>query len=566
MTFSIKTPRTAGKRATAIVCYAPAFALVAVLVFFRIWTAASPLWHDETLNVISVWGIYGFGSMKHLWDIFGYNRDNNHLLMSAYFWAIGPGHSYFVFRLPSFVAGLVILPLGYWAFRRICGKQAAIIFGLLTLASSDFMQLASEARGYLLAAVFVVAAFGCCERMLEKPSRRWALGFWAASIAAILAHLSGVIVYGALAIWSGSLFFRQALKNGIRREAALILALAIAAAATLIADVILFNSQGELGIAPTFNGIYNHAWIIDALWVVGAAGVLGLAIFTFVFHRTLRKATKLSPLEIVILMNLPIIWAGLLLFHLFYQKLLVYCWAYRMSPADFASDFMTGVFNAPAIPIVEAAVALVIVILALIGLVHIARRSSAWIFFVILTVLAAAMIASEIHRTIVQPRYVFVAIVFLLLLVARGLAVIAEWQPAGKFLSYAIIAIFMISAVPKSLAMLPQGTGYAEAVRSIGNHSVSFDDANVTDPTIFCFYAANEGTHPIFSDDPFAKPQPRCPDFFIIPAPEAVDSFSLTSKMEVSTPDTIERNGERFSLFEVFPGGGKCWPWALYKR
>jgi hypothetical protein len=136
------SPLTTG-RVLALCCYV---AIAISLIWTRFASIRASLWHDEiyTVEHFIVGGPASF---------FGHYNPNDHILFSALAWLTvhltGLGDS--AYRLCSvlpFIAGVVLATA--W-LRRRAGTAVAILFALLSTASTQLLVLSTEARGYGLA-------------------------------------------------------------------------------------------------------------------------------------------------------------------------------------------------------------------------------------------------------------------------------------------------------------------------------------------------------------------------------------------------------------------------------
>ncbi len=162
----------------------------------RVWAARGDLWLDE------VWSLSLAEQSEHASEIFTrHHLDNNHYLITLWMYFLGSQASWFVYRIPSLIAGIgTILLAGRFARRwGFIESQTAIV---LTSASYVLIVYASEARGYALAGFFALAAFLALDRYLEGRRLWAALGFSLAVVLGFLSHLTFAHFYLGAAVWS----------------------------------------------------------------------------------------------------------------------------------------------------------------------------------------------------------------------------------------------------------------------------------------------------------------------------------------------------------------------------
>ena len=162
----------------------------------RVWAARGDLWLDE------VWSLSLAEQTQHASEVFTrHHLDNNHYLITLWMVVLGSQAPWFVYRIPSLIAGIgTILLAGRFARRwGLVESQTAIV---LTSASYVLIVYASEARGYALAGFFALAAFLALDRYLESRKPWAALTFSLAVVLGFLSHLTFAHFYLGAAVWS----------------------------------------------------------------------------------------------------------------------------------------------------------------------------------------------------------------------------------------------------------------------------------------------------------------------------------------------------------------------------
>jgi hypothetical protein len=154
------------------------------------------LWLDE------IWSIQVARQARSVADFFvTYRTENNHLLNSLWLYLVSGATDAIVFRLPSFAAGVVTVPLAALAGFR-WSRRAGLLAGALVALSSPLVALSTEARGYALALAFALALALVLARHLDAPSPRTAAAFGAFAALGLLSHLLFVHALAGAFAWS----------------------------------------------------------------------------------------------------------------------------------------------------------------------------------------------------------------------------------------------------------------------------------------------------------------------------------------------------------------------------
>jgi len=104
-------------------------------------------------------------------------------------------------RLPSFVAGLSLIPLVYLTGLRTIGRPAALTAAALTALSPFMIYYSSEARSYGLMITLVALSTFAMLKGLEDRRARWWVLYGVASCGAVYSHYTSVFVLGAQLLW-----------------------------------------------------------------------------------------------------------------------------------------------------------------------------------------------------------------------------------------------------------------------------------------------------------------------------------------------------------------------------
>ena len=147
-------------------------AVVAVGVALRMVFSRAPLWNDEIWSLQNLQRIDGIGGV--LW---GLSHDNNHFLNSLWLYFVAPVTAFPpALRGLSILAGVLAIPaMAELGARR--GPAGAIAAALLTACSFFQIVYSVEARGYAVATLCLILAYGQVEKALDTAARaaRWRL-------------------------------------------------------------------------------------------------------------------------------------------------------------------------------------------------------------------------------------------------------------------------------------------------------------------------------------------------------------------------------------------------------
>lgn len=164
----------------------------------RITGSMGELWLDE------LWSLTLVMPLKSAGEVFtGIHQDNNHHLMSLWMWICGPNREWWVYRVPSILAGMGAAV----AAIRIGLRQSratAMIAGVLVSLSYLGVFYSSEARGYAIACCMALVAYDSLELYLRD--RKWLSGevYGLAIVLGMTGNLSYVSVAIALGLWSAA--------------------------------------------------------------------------------------------------------------------------------------------------------------------------------------------------------------------------------------------------------------------------------------------------------------------------------------------------------------------------
>jgi hypothetical protein len=236
--------------ALAICCAAAALRLTGL------W---SDLWLDE------IWSLAATGTFSSIRSVFTTHHEINHHLYSAWLYLVGQDASVWVYRLPSFLAGVAtVFVAGLIGRRR--NDTTALVTMLLVTVSYELVLFSSEARGYSIVILCTLLAYYFLSAQnAGRTEVRSAIGYVIAAITGILAQPIFAGVLAAACVWSAVRLWRT--RTSVVQAATqwtMLQALPIAAAITLyVIDWRYVVAGGGTAIQPwfaTFAG--GFAWAL----------------------------------------------------------------------------------------------------------------------------------------------------------------------------------------------------------------------------------------------------------------------------------------------------------------
>ena len=174
-------------------------ALILLGVGIRLLYLQRPVAFDEG------WTLYEFVRLPTFYQMISdYEEPNNHILHSILVRLADQslGHAPWIFRLPAFISGVLLVPLAYWLGRRFYNPQVALWTAALTATAFRLIDYSVEARGYTLLAL-ICGLLLLNADVLRRPSApRWAWASYAA-LSALGFYTIPIMVYalGAISLW-----------------------------------------------------------------------------------------------------------------------------------------------------------------------------------------------------------------------------------------------------------------------------------------------------------------------------------------------------------------------------
>lgn len=171
--------------------------LSAWALFLRLYAATDNFWLDEIFTYF-----LAMNQVHSVSDIFTGIKVEHQFLVTLGMYLLGDQLNWVWYRLPSVIAGTgTIFLMALAGYRRM--GPAALLFTLaLAAVSYPLVVYSSEARGYAPASFFSLAMFLFMETYWRRGNEAYILGFWVATVLAVLYHPAAVCVYLSLGLWS----------------------------------------------------------------------------------------------------------------------------------------------------------------------------------------------------------------------------------------------------------------------------------------------------------------------------------------------------------------------------
>lgn len=180
----------------------PAVLLIAAANFF--WQLGSPSYFtDEAFSVMH--SLPGFHTLFH--QVVHTETTPYTYFLFLHEWMVRTGsQSEWVTRLPSAIAGVVLVGAVYWMARAFVARWVALAAAALCAISPLIQSYAQETRVYIFLMMALVISVGATVRACQRPERRAALltvGAMTAFLSMWL-HYTAISVLLPLAIWVGT--------------------------------------------------------------------------------------------------------------------------------------------------------------------------------------------------------------------------------------------------------------------------------------------------------------------------------------------------------------------------
>jgi hypothetical protein len=253
----------------------------------RVAGSTGELWVDELCSLALV------TPLKSASQIFiGIHYETNHYLTSLWMWICGAEKDWWVYRVPSILAGMgAALAAVRIGLRR--SRATAFVAGLLMSLSYLAVFYSSEARGYAVACCMTLVGYDCMELYLRDRTWQNAAGYGLAVVLGMLGNLSYVSVAVALGLWSIMVLLWQ---ERTWRSAGQFVALHAAPVALLgalwLVDIrkLVPGAAPQIGIWPVLCETISYAFGLPGN--LRLAGVLVVGVFAFIVWQIARMARE----------------------------------------------------------------------------------------------------------------------------------------------------------------------------------------------------------------------------------------------------------------------------------
>jgi hypothetical protein len=162
----------------------------------RFYASVGDLWLDE------VWSLQTVAARCHSWsDVFtSLHVQNNHYLSTLWFYAMGTGQWFVLYRLPSIIAGVATVALAAHLATRY-SKAASLFTAALTATSYLLVHYASEARGYSMLTMLALLCIVLALSHAKRPTLRTAILLNLTLSLGLLSQLLFAVFAGLLGLW-----------------------------------------------------------------------------------------------------------------------------------------------------------------------------------------------------------------------------------------------------------------------------------------------------------------------------------------------------------------------------
>lgn len=280
-----------------------------------------PVRLDETGTLL----MYGNPDVSLADAVSGYQSPNNHLLNTVamqattrLFGSIDP----WVFRLPAFVAGVLVPPLAYLVARLHHGRPAGLLAAGLTAVSSPLILYSTNARGYAMQAAAALLLFVLAHGLRRAGRPAGWLAWGMTVVLATVALPSSVWVAAVVFVWLlASILVERRGPARARGAADLLVTTAFAGYASFLAYLPIITRNGlaaisgspwyhPLGLAEFLATLPARLAAVLASWQDGMPAVTaailaaGLLVALAVPGRVGRARVPAAPVTVITLAGL----------------------------------------------------------------------------------------------------------------------------------------------------------------------------------------------------------------------------------------------------------------------
>jgi hypothetical protein len=125
------------------------------------------------------------------------------------------GSSELYFRMPSVIAGTLLIFVGYKWVAETFGKSAGLVTGCILAFAPPLVILSVQVRHYITHALFVACSLYCLERALREKSRRWMGYFGVALLLAVLTMYMSIWYIAALGVYAILCFLLEEIPRSV---------------------------------------------------------------------------------------------------------------------------------------------------------------------------------------------------------------------------------------------------------------------------------------------------------------------------------------------------------------
>jgi len=254
----------------------------------RLGAAVGDLWIDEVWSLDNVILARTLANGADWVALFFHTNTHalNTLYMGVIEAALGPDADPFAFRALSVVTGSAAVPVAFAVGRRRSPTEGLIAAAMVAV-SYPMVHYAGEARGYAPMLLAALVAYALFERCLEAPTRGRIGAFIAVSLLGLAAHMTFVLILGALGVWAMTVLFRRP-EPVVRTLARLTVLFGVQAVAVTAYGAVAWNNLAtgggaEMMAAESVGIITKAAFGIDPGSKAGLTTAIAVGLFCFVW-------------------------------------------------------------------------------------------------------------------------------------------------------------------------------------------------------------------------------------------------------------------------------------------
>jgi hypothetical protein len=176
--------------------------LVAVGLALRVAFLGQPMRYDEAYSWLRL------ASKPLPIALSYYSAPNNHLFHTFLMSLCGKafGSAPWALRLPVLMAGTLLIPATYAAFRAHAGRDAGLLAAALTAPWPCLIDYSTNGRGYIMIALFFMALVALAGRLADRPTPLAWLGWAGASALGLWTVPVMLYPWGSATLWLAAAF------------------------------------------------------------------------------------------------------------------------------------------------------------------------------------------------------------------------------------------------------------------------------------------------------------------------------------------------------------------------